>query len=220
MRQNYGKLGRSPKAHAVTGLIFFKRWAFVEKRAGEKDRKENQLCSTDEGQTTPYVEARYKNFEKYANNSHLLAEKFRENEVKEAEKLITELNLLKNYQIEKPKGNPEQISRANRLAANKAVKNGERIEEIVQRLSEIKSYLETLDNKLELHIEAAGDLMDVHVSNYWRGILKASKNGEVKVEPAHVMKSYEGRENYLMKSLELRNMLLETIENGGGADEE
>ena len=220
MRHSYGKLNRKPGAYGVTGLIFYKRFAFVEKNTGFKDRKENQLCDTDHGHTTPYVEARHKHYERYVNSIYLFAERVREKEVEEAEKLITELMLLVNYTPEEATGNEEEISRSRRLAADKAAKDSERKEEIILKLSETKSFLEVLDNKLSHHIEAAGDLMDVHVANYWRGVLKASKPGEVRIEPVYITKHYEGRQKYCDGRDVALKKLTDAIMIGGGASEE
>ena len=220
MRHSFGKLNRNPGAYGVTGLHFFRRLAFVEKNVGFKDRKENQLCDTDNGQSTPYVEARHKYYEKYVNDTYLFAEQVREKEVEEAEKLITELMLIVNYTPEEVGGNEEEISRSRRLAADKATKDNERKEEIILKLSEIKSFLEVLDNKLSHHIEAAGDLMDVHVANYWRGVLKASKPGEVRIEPVYITKKYEGRQKYYDGRDMTLKKLMDAIMIGGGTNEE
>ena len=220
MKRSYGKIDRKPKAYSVTGLSLIKRLTFVEKRAGYKDRKENQLCITEDGQTTPYVESRHKHYESYVNNAHLWAEQIRETEVKDAEKLIAELKLILNRHDEEPSGNVEEISRAKRLAVGKKQMDAERKEEIVLKLSEIKSFLETLDEKLSHHVEAAGDLMDVHVANYWRGILKASQPGEANVGPFFVTKTYDGRQRYREGSDETFRKLSEAIALGGGADVE
>ena len=52
IRQDYGRIGRKPHAYEVMGLLFVNRFSFVEKYVGFIDRKENQLCETEKGQTT------------------------------------------------------------------------------------------------------------------------------------------------------------------------
>lgn len=220
MKNYHGILERKPKAKAVTGLILIKRLAFVEKRAGVKDSKENQLCNNGDGQTTPYVDARYKSYENYINSMYLVAGKATEKPVEEAEKLYTELNLIKNYHADTPSGNPEEVARANRLAAEKARQNEERVAEIVKRLAEIRSFVSSVDEMLIHHIEAAGDLFGVHVSNYWRGILKASGRGEVNVEPLVIAKHYGGRKQYEDSRNDFYKKMENAISLGGGNYEE
>ncbi len=220
MKKHFGVLNRRPNASKVTGLPIIRSLSYVEKYTGYKDRKENQLCSSDEGQTTPYVEARRKSFEHYVNNAYLVAEKVKESEVKEAERLISELDILTKFEVSIIDGNDEEIERAQRFARELVLKNNKRKEEIVLRLSEIKALVEAVDDKLIHHIESAEDLLNVHLANYWSGILKASPNGETCLEPIYITRAYNGRQHYCDDRDELLRKIAAAIEIGGDSYEE
>ncbi len=212
-------LRHSPKAKEVTGLTFPFRLSFLEKKTGEKDGKENQVCSIEAGKTTPWVNARYKSYEKYVSTVYLSAADLQEKKLTEASRLIKELDLLNDFKEVDKTGNPEEVSRAVRLEEQQKKLNKKRSEEIILRLSELRSQVRNIDEKLNHNIEAAGDLLEVHVSNYWRGILKVISERASVPAPAYMATSYSGREKYAHNRDTALGMITEAIEKGGDRHE-
>ncbi len=206
---------RRPGAKAVTGLGFIRRLSFVEKRTGIKDAKENQVCVKDDGHITPYACARYGFYEGYVNDAYTLADEIMKDYAKEAEKLITELSLIMSYKTAEPTGNSEERARQARLGAAKIRADCERAKDLMIRLSELKASIMLLANKLSLHVDAAGDLMDAHVSNYWRGVLKASRRGDVSFAPVFDARAYDSRTKFLSDKEDLLERLGSAMSAGG-----
>lgn len=219
MNNEYHKLQKPPRVKRTIGIGFPFNLSFVEKKTGERDSKENQIRSFDDGERTPWLSARTESYEKYVNSTYAYVIKKTEDQLREASKLLTELNTIQSTVPVSADGDDEESIRQRRLEAARQNKRDQRKEEILIQLTEIKEFIENADEKLLHHIEMAGNILSVHTSNYWRGILKVSGADVRTVTPVLVFGDFEGRTRYEERKEFLISRIDQALERGGCADE-
>ncbi len=213
------KLDRKPKAGVTTGLRFPFAFAFMERITGERDAKSNQVRAFQDGESTPWLNARTDSYEKYVNSVFAYVIRQNEDLVEEAAKLITELNILLVAENNIIIGEDEEAIRQRRLESERQVSRETRKKEILVRLAEIKAFIENTDEKLSHHIEMAKDVLSVHTGSYWRGILKASGDEVKGIAPALTFEEYKGRIKYQFRKDALISQIDRALEKGGCYEE-
>ena len=219
MNNGLHKLQKPPRVKRTIGIGFPFNISFMEKKTGERDSKENQIRSFDDGERTPWLSARTESYEKYVNSTYAYVIKETEEPIQEASKLLTELNTILGTAPLSFDGDDEESIRQRRLEAARQTKRDERKEELLIKLTEIKEFIENADEKLLHHIEMAGNILSVHTSNYWRGILKVSGADVRTVTPVLEFGDFEGRTKYEERKKILISRIDQALERGGCADE-
>ncbi len=205
MNKKYVFLSKKPRIYGVTG--FFK-WRILEKKAGVTDAKENQVCETAKGHITPWIDAKERFFNSYIDKIYLKTVMALDETVEEANSLVVELNLLQKEKINDINGCGEEVMRQKLRAVAENSKRESRKKEILIRISSIKAESDMVDEALNHHIESARNILDSHISAYWRGVLKST---DMKLAFAPVKVEYVGlgRDKYI----ENRMLLVDTINN-------
>lgn len=211
MNRKYLFLGRKPKIPNVNGLL---NRSFVEKHIGSKDVQRNQLCSLEGGYITPWVECKMKYYDSYINHIYLKTTIALDSIYEEAQSLLTEFSLLSKPQTPLTCINSEEAERQTARAATIDNLREKRKQEILTRITTIKTECEMVDEALQHHVEKAEDILHSHISSYWRGVLKAS-SGEMSHFPFLTQKIYPGRQKYDRNRNDLLSMIQNTLAKGG-----
>lgn len=209
-------LERKPRIKGVTGFL---KWPFLEKRAGVKDSKQNQICKYADGHTTPWINSKARCYDSYVDRVYLRTTAAMEDLIKEANESITELLLISMTDVSKISGKGEEESRQRRRAEERNVVNERVRRELLTKISGIKAQVEMVDEKVIHHVEAAENVLHSHVLAYWRGILKASDK-ELENYPKVLTVTHSGWEKYVANRDELLAAMNAVLKNGGKNHEE
>lgn len=214
-KNNYKYLKAVPKIHGVNGIFNI---GFIEKRTGRKDAQKNQICQLGKGHITPYIDYKLRLYDSYIDKIYLKTSLNLEPVVQEANGLVVELNLILAKKVITIDGNDEESQRQAALQAVNHMKREKRKEEILTRIAEIKGESDMVDESLKHHIERAEEILNSHISRYWRGILMASVDVQ-EYFPYMEKKESMGRKMYLDNRKKLVAMIENAIEKGGGLHE-
>lgn len=182
-----------------------------EKSAGKKDAKENQICVYGDGHITPTIEVKVNSLDSHINKVFLKTSQKLEPIIEEANAMVVEFNLLMTRCAMTCGSNDEEAQRQDAYRA----KLGQRCDEILTRLAEIKAESDMVDEMLLHYVERAEALLNSRVSKYWRGVLAASEGG-LKHFPCFNHKESAGMQVYRENRLKLIEMIDKAIICGGG----
>lgn len=209
LRQLKKILDKKPKMPGINGIFNF---SFLEKRAGKRDARENQICKHGEGHITPHIDDKARLFDSYIDRMYLRTSLYLEPLVTEANSLVVEFNLIhaKKRGVVLIGNREKALRQASIDAANE-----QRKREILTKIAKMKVESDMIDESLKNHIECAEEIFRFRISRYWKGILSAS---DEKLEhfPYLVQREYEGRKAYSSNREKLVTMIDEAIATGGG----
>lgn len=200
-------LNRSPKIPGVNGLLNFK---FLEKREGQKDAQEHQVCESAAGHITPYITVKTRLYDSYIEKMYLKTSLHMEEMVKEAHALIIEFFLI-NKKMVNVNDNVENMQRHAAMQAKKE----DRKSEILIRITEIKAASNMIDECLCHHIERAEAIFHSRISGYWKGILSVLGDEKLNYFPVLEKREYDARKMYQENREKLVTMIENTINEGG-----
>lgn len=216
LRRLKRNLNRKPKIPGINGVLNF---SFLDKRAGIRDAKENQICQQGEGHITPHVNDKARLFDSYIDRMYLKTSLNLEPLVTEANSLVVEFNLMRAKKYVVAIANGENAQRQAAIDAANALKNEKRIMEILTKIAEIKAESNMIDESLKHHIERAEGIFHSRISRYWKGILSATDE-KLEYFPCLELREYDGRKAYFSNREKLIAMIDDAIVTGGGIHEE
>lgn len=200
-------LNRNPKIPGVNGFLNFK---FLEKREGQKDAQEHQVCKNADGYMTPYIAVKTRLYDSYIEKMYLKTELYMEEMIKEAHTLIVEFSLI-NKNMVNINDNVENMKRHAAMQAKKEEKKSK----ILIRIAEIKAAIHMIDECLCHHIECAEGILHSRICEYWKGILSVLGDENLNYFPVLEKREYEARKMYLKNREKLVTMIENTINEGG-----
>lgn len=212
-------LERTPKIEGVTGGLHF---IFLERRIGIRDGKRNQLIRMGDGYTTSWVSCKERYGNTYIDSVYSRVISLEEPSVKAAYTLIVEMDKLLNEtdpDVSELVGEGEDFEREVYMIEVKKKQRAQRILSIMKELSGIKAYMQTMDEKLDHHIEAAQNVVYAHISGYWRG-LKSTSPEPVDGYPAVQERTYPGRDKYMLNRDTLIDAIRIALQKGSETSEE
>lgn len=212
-------LERTPKIEGVTGGLHF---IFLERRIGIRDGKRSQLIRMGDGYTTSWVSCKERYGNTYIDSVYSRVISLEEPSVKAAYTLIVEMDKLLNEtdpDVSELVGEGEDFEREVYMIKVKKKQRAQRILSIMKELSGIKAYMQTMDEKLDHHIEAAQNVVYAHISGYWRG-LKSTSPEPVDGYPAVQERTYPGRDKYMLNRDTLIDAIRIALQKGSETSEE
>lgn len=212
-------LERTPKIEGVTGGLHF---IFLERRIGIRDGKRSQLIRMGDGYTTSWVSCKERYGNTYIDSVYSRVISLEEPSVKAAYTLIVEMDKLLNEtdpDVSELVGEGEDFEREVYMIKVKKKQRAQRILSIMKELSGIKAYMQTMDEKLDHHIEAAQNVVYAHISGYWRG-LKSTSPEPVDGYPAVQERTYPGRDKYMLNRDTLIDAIRIALQKGSEISEE
>lgn len=200
-------LNRKPKIPGVNGFLNFK---FLEKREGQKDAQEHQICEIDDGHITPHITDKTRLYDSYIEKMYLKTALYMHEMVKEANTLIVEFFLIDKNMVNVN----DNVENMQRHAAMQAKKE-DRKSEILIRIAEIKAASNMIDECLCHHIERAEAIFHSRISGYWKGILSVLGDEKLNYFPMLEKREFDARKMYQENREKLVTMIENTINEGG-----
>ena len=187
------------KIKGVTGIRYI---ALLDRLDGKNDARNNQVCKTDQGITTPRIIQKCRSCDRYTNEMYIGA-------VNELRSLYTEIAVcIKELLIMNE--NPEEDAEANtgpsqtteegkrradaRIAEAKAKEN--RKKALMLRLAELKQNCHNIDETLKHNLDRAKSTLFEHVETYWSGVLQSESGISLPVMPSYSEENISGKAEY------------------------
>lgn len=178
------------------------RFMFMDRRRGEKDYKNSQLCIDGTRYSTPWIMERFRSLAEYEHKIYGQVDKALESI---AHTIGSEYQELKSLT---PQKRWDDLDKENQARVSvRAAAMEERKTAIMIQLSEMQMDLETIDVALKHHIQRAESIVMQHVSAYWSGILKAAADNTMPSVPEVEIPEIPGKAVYEMHMNKIRELL-------------
>ena len=175
---------------------------FLIRKRGEYDFKNSQLCVKDGTYQTPWLLEKVRCLAEYDNKIYLKADEALWQLASDIAGKCKELELLDPGKVPKnlDKENMERMSASysSRLSAAERRKS-----EMLIHLAKLKMDIETADTALKHHLERAENVIMMHISSYWCGVLKAAASTDMPAKPDVIIPEIPGKAVY---DLHIRNI--------------
>lgn len=205
-------LDETPRIKGVTGFFHM---PFIERWTGTRDGKRNQVCPVADGYTTPLVCNRERHYNSYVDSVYSRVISLEAPGIKRAYRMILELEELLSEASEQVTGDGEEANRMRRRAeADKKQRQARKLE-ILQELSSERTFILMVDEKLDHHVEAAGNTLYANVSSYWCGVRRTSPV-VVDFYPVVETREQPGRLKYMANRDEIIEAIDTTIKRVSG----
>ncbi len=199
------KMKKKPYIPGVSGLLHLN---IIEKLRGSSDAKNHQISIRDSFTETPYVLSLNESLSGYSNKIYSLAVQALSDMYKEISTLNTEMENIRNRTEEIIDETGEEAIRQQEAKQARIQADTNRTDEIRIHTAWLKENFEIADESVKHHIDHANRITRVHISEYWRGILK--RNGgsiDLPAYPVIETKKCEGLSAYLSHREQICSMI-------------
>ena len=209
------------KIKGITGVRYL---SLFDKFDGRRDAGNNQICTIDEGVTTPRLIQKCRSCDQYTNKIYIDATEELKLLYTEIAVCVEELKCLAKKQGDAGekagKGKTVKNEENQRMVAreqaekDRAVRRGE---ELMVRLAKLKQDCHNIDEVLRHNLDRAQSTLMEHAQNYWSGVMQGASGKNLPACPSMTDESLSGKEIYLEHRARVMKLLEEISEfNKGG----
>ena len=216
MKNRYRYLKATPHIKGVNGLFDL---GFIAEMHGKHDASHNQICEVEGKHVTPYIGIKVNSFDSYVDKVYLRTAQAIAPTVKAAYKLVVELNILLSTNSVPFTGNIEETQRQAANESTRAAQREKRKAEILEKISEIRTESEIVNECLQHHTERAEGIFVSKILRYWGGLRAVYSEGDLEHFPYMEHREFSGRQSYLVNRQKLTEMINNAMSYGGGEHE-
>jgi hypothetical protein len=183
----------------------------LNRRAGERDYKNSQLCVQNDKYQTPWLQEKVRCLAEYDNKVYCRVDEALEPLAHTIAGECKELELLEPGAV--PRGlDPENQERFRADFSSRDAKVKQRKSDILINLAQLKMEMESIDAALQHHLQRAENVVLKHASAYWSGVLKAAASTDMPSQPDMEIPDIPGKGVYEEHSRNIRKNLSQVLE--------
>ena len=188
------KMHRRPFIRGVSGIL---RHLILDRLAGSRDAKQDQVCTGDGQAVTPNVIRMNGCMQGYMDKIYAYAVRLLTDIFAEAAALSSEIDNIRSRSAKEITATGEEGRRQLEAAMQRQHDDEERMEEIKIRAAVLREWFTSVDEAIRHHMEHAQEITKSHISRYWRGVLKTNAGAvSLPVYPVINGDDFKGLEAY------------------------